>query len=45
MNIEETAAEIIDTVFSCMKERRSLSPDERQHLDRLIMEVERYVYE
>lgn len=40
MNIEETGCEIINLIFNAMKERRTLSNDERVHLDRMIQEVE-----
>ena len=40
MNVEETGAEIINTIYSAMKERRLLSDDEHVHLDRLIKQIE-----
>ena len=40
MNIEETGAEIINTIYSAMKENRQLTWDEITHVDRLIKEVE-----
>jgi hypothetical protein len=40
MNIEETGAEIINTIYEAMKEKRHLSNDEHVHLDRLIKQIE-----
>ena len=45
MNIEETGAEIINTIYSAMKENRQLTWDELTHVDRLIKAVEENVHE